>query len=370
VLRARLEDAFFFYESDKKKRLEERVETLSGIIFQAKLGSMQEKVGRVVKLARILSERLEPQLVEQSCRAALLCKADLITDMVGEFPSLQGVMGGAYARNDGEDESVCAGIQEHYMPLRAGAPVPPSAVGAIVGLADRIDTIAGCFGIGQMPTGTADPFGLRRLSLAVLHIVEEHSYDLVLRDIFSKALSLYGDKVDGSGKTVDTIVSFIQRRFVNDCVAREMDSSAVEAVAAAGFANSTDCLERIAALSAMRQDASFAVLAGSFKRIRNITREHLQSPVDESLLAEPAELRLYEVFRELQTTGEGQLKDRNYPGFLSSMLILKEPVDTFFDDVMVMAEDMAIRQNRLNLLAGLGELILQVGDISKMHEGS
>lgn len=370
VLRARLEDAFFFYESDKKKRLEERVEQLSGIIFQAKLGSMQEKVERIVKLARILSERLEPSLVEQSCRAALLCKADLITDMVGEFPSLQGVMGGAYAKNDGEDESVCAGIQEHYMPLRAGAPIPPSAVGAIVGLADRIDTIAGCFGIGQMPTGTADPFGLRRLSLAVLHIIEERGYDLPLGDMFSKALSLYGDKVDASGETVETIISFIQRRFVNDCVAREMNSRAVEAVASAGFDNSTDCLARIAALAGMQKDASFAVLAGSFKRIRNITKDHALGVVDPALLSEPAELKLYEVFQELQTTGGQQLKNRNYPDFLSAMLVLKEPVDTFFDDVMVMAEDETVRQNRLNLLAGLGELILQVGDISKMHEGS
>jgi glycyl-tRNA synthetase beta chain len=290
--------------------------------------------------------------------------------MVGEFPSLQGAMGGAYAEHDGEEEVVCAGIREHYMPLRSGAPVPASQVGAIVGLADRIDTIAGCFGINQVPTGTADPFGLRRLSLAALHIIEEKIYDLSLPEVFGKALALYGEKVDGSSETVDKIISFIQRRFVNDCIGRGMDGTAVDAVASTGFTNSTDCLARITALAAMKKDASFGVLAGSFKRIRNITKDHDEVRVDTGLLSDPAELKLYEVYEKLSESGKGQLAEKDYSGFLSGMLVLKEPVDTFFDDVMVMAEDTAIRQNRLNLLTGLGSLILQVGDISMMHEGN
>ncbi len=369
VLRARLEDAFFFFQSDKKRKLESRVDDLAGVIFQAKLGTVKEKSERVVKLSRMLAEMFEPELVEDACRAALLCKADLTTDMVGEFPSLQGIMGSAYAAHDGENEKVVAAITEHYMPLRSGAELPPSAVGALVGMADRIDTIAGCFGIGQTATGTADPFGLRRLSLALIHILRDRAYHLDLSNLFSKSLALYGDRVDGSAETVAQIVQFVQGRFVNDCVRKGVEQSAVEAVVSVQFVDVIDCLQRISAFEEIRQDQSFDLLAGSFKRIRNIIKDSDDAEVSPDLFQEEAERELYKVYRELKELGKEKLGNGDYRGFLTEMLRLKEPVDRFFDDVMVMTEDQALRSNRLNLLTAINTLILEVGDISKMHVG-
>lgn len=369
VLRARLEDALFFFESDKKHRLEENVEKLSGIIFQAKLGSVKEKMDRVVKLTRLLCDELEPTLADTACRAAELCKADLITDMVGEFPSLQGIMGCAYALHDNEAEEVAEAIREHYMPLRSGAELPSSGAGAIVGLADRIDTIAGCFGIGQQPTGTADPFGLRRLSLAVLHIVQDRGYSLALPDIVQKALALYGDRVDGSSETVELIVTFIKNRFNNDCAARGMDSRAVEAVTSVIFVDVNDCLKRIEAFSAMKKDASFEVLSASFKRVRNIVKDNSDTSVDENLFEAEAEKQLWTAYQALELSARKGLQDRDYLGLLENMLQLKNPIDRFFDEVMVMAEDENLRMNRLNMMTAIGNLILEVGDISRMHVG-
>ncbi|MBT8334553.1 MAG: glycine--tRNA ligase subunit beta [Deltaproteobacteria bacterium] len=367
VLRARLEDAYFFFESDKKIQLADRIEQLSGIIFQAKLGSIKEKTERIVKLTRLLCEGLNPDATDAACRAALLCKADLISDMVGEFPSLQGLMGGAYAAHDHESNAVSVAIKEHYMPLRAGSLLPSSPEGTLVGMADRIDTIAGCFGIGQQPTGTADPFGLRRLSLAVIHLIEKSGYVLSLKDIFQKALALYGERVNGSSDTVDMIMEFIKRRFINDCVRRGMDSRAVDAVTSVIFSDVNDCLERIEALSELRQDATFDVLAGSFKRIRNIVKDNRETAVDPTLFSEAAEEDLWSLFSEIKVVVEDRLENNDYRVSLRSMLALKDPVDRFFDDVMVMTDDERVRDNRLNILTSIGNLILAVGDISKMH---
>jgi glycyl-tRNA synthetase beta chain len=369
VLRARLEDAFFFFESDKKKRLENRVDDLDGVIFQAKLGSMKEKTKRIVKLTRLLADMLAPDAAKDACRAALLCKADLTSDMVGEFPSLQGVMGSAYASHDGENEPVAAAIEQHYMPLRSGARLPASEAGALVAMADRIDTIAGSFGIGQSATGTTDPFGLRRLSLALLHLLEDRSYAIDLSTVFSKALALYGDRVDGGGATVDQIVAFIRGRFVNDCVRRGMEQSAVDAVVSVQFNDVIDSVRRIEAFIDCRNDQSFDLLAGSFKRIRNIIKDNVDVTVNPDLFTEEAETLLDLVCRELEAGGGKFLVAGDYRGYLGEMMRLKEPVDRFFDDVMVMADDQALRTNRLNLLTAVNRLILEVGDISRMHTG-
>jgi len=369
VLRARLEDAFFFFESDKNRCLEDRVEDLSGVIFQAKLGSVKDKAERIVKLTRLLAEMFAPERTEEACRAALLCKADLTTDMVGEFPSLQGIMGSAYAAHEGESENVVAALSEHYMPLRSGADLPRTEAGALVAMADRIDTIAGCFGIGLSATGTTDPFGLRRLSLALIHLVENRSYELDLSAIFSKALALYGDRVDGSAATVTQILSFIKGRFINDCVRRGIEQSAVDAVVSVRFNNMIDCLKRIEAFIQTRDDQSFDLLAGSFKRIRNIIKDNVDVTVNPELFADEAERELDRILGELKESGQKHLAAGNYRDFLIEMMRLKDPVDRFFDDVMVMADDQKVRTNRLNLLTGINSLILQVGDISRMHKG-
>lgn len=368
VLRARLSDALFFFNTDRDLSLDLRRQQLGGIVFQARLGTMLEKTERIVKLARMLCEIVKPELAETACRAAAICKADLLTSMVGEFPSLQGVMGRAYALHDGEAQEVALAIQEHYMPRRAGAELPDSDVGAILGLADRIDTIAGCFGIGQVPTGTADPFGLRRLSLAVLNIVSGKGYRLSLHEIFHKALALYGEKVDAGADTLQALMTFVQGRFVNDCAAKGMDTEAVDAVVSVGFDDVVDCLDRIEAFRTIRSEDAFSVLAAAYKRIRNILKDNSETAIDSVLFREAAEKELHEVFLVVRQRVETLLADRDYLGALKVLLDLKQPVDRFFDDVMVMTDDLEVRRNRLNLLTAIGELILQIGDISKMQE--
>jgi len=367
VLRARLEDALFFFNSDKKTKLIDRNEDLSGIIFQTKLGSMQEKTGRITKLTTLLSQKLVPELADEAVRAAELCKADLLTDMVGEFPSLQGVMGEAYALYDGESEPVAMAIKEHYMPKRAGAELPKQITGGLVGMADRLDTIVGCFGIGQIPTGTADPFGLRRLSLALLHIIEDRGYTLSLSEVIQKALALYGDKVDGSSETVAQVLSFVKGRFVNDQVSAGNDQEAVDAVTSVTFDDVNDCIQRIKAFEAIKKEEAFAVLASSFKRIRNITKDNRITEIDEKLLSEEPEKELKRVLDKISNQMEQALAVGEYHQALEAMMQFKEPVDRFFDDVMVMVDDQMIRQNRLNLLTAIGELVLRVGDISKIQ---
>ena len=368
VLRARLEDALFFFNSDSDIRLENRIDKLQGIIFQAKLGTMLEKNERLVKLIRILADKIDPALVEECCRAALLCKTDLLSDMVGEFPSLQGIMGGAYALHDGEKSSVATAIKEHYMPKRAGAAIPTTDIGALLGLADRFDTLAGCFGIGQVPTGTADPFGLRRISLAILHIIEGKGYTLSLQEIVHKALALYGNKVHGGSETVAAVINFIKGRFANDCISRGLVAEAVDAAVSVHFDDVNDCRQRIDAIVKISQQPAFKVLAASYKRIRNIIKDNRQTSVSVDLFEQQAEINLHTLFGEVGREMELLIGRKAYSQALKAMLKMKEPVDTFFDEVMVMADDLAVRQNRLNLLTSLGDLILQIGDISKLQE--
>ncbi|PHR29024.1 MAG: glycine--tRNA ligase subunit beta [Desulfotalea sp.] len=368
VLRARLEDALFFFDGDRQTSLEERVKGLDGIIFQAKLGTMLEKKDRLLKLVRIIAEQVNPACVDDVTRAALLCKGDLLSDMVGEFPSLQGVMGAAYASEDKENAEVVLAIKEHYMPKRSGAAVPSTDAGAILALADRMDSLSGCFGIGLIPTGTADPFALRRITLAILHIIEEKGYRLSLQDCFAKALALYGDKVDGSAGTVDTVIGFVKGRFKNDRLAKGENVGAVDAAIAVSFDDMNDCLSRIKAMSEIFKEPSFAVLASSYKRIRNIIKANSDIAVNESLLTDAAEKTLFTLFSTIKPQVSEAVEAGEYKKALTLMLEMKEPVDCFFEQVMVMADDPAVKQNRLNLLTGLGELILLVGDISKFQE--
>lgn len=367
VLRARLEDALFFFRADRKTKLESRCEELSGIIFQAKLGSMLEKSRRVIKLTTLLAEKLSPELTQEAARAAELCKADLLSDMVVEFPSLQGVMGAAYALHDGESDIVASAIMEHYMPKRAGAELPQGDAGALVGMADRLDTIAGCFGIGQVPSGTADPFGLRRLSLAILHIIEDRGYTLSLKEIIHKALALYGDKVDGSLETVDNVLGFIKGRFINDKISKGGDQEAIDAVTSIFFDDVNDCIQRIEAFKTIRNEDAFALLTSSFKRIRNITKDNRTTEIEQTLFEEESERELNSVYEQVSLDMEKMLAVKEYHQALKSMIRLKGPVDRFFDDVMVMVDEDRVRQNRLNLLTAIGELILKIGDISRMR---
>ena len=367
VLRARLEDGLFFFNEDKRKTLAGRMNDLSGIIFQNKLGTMAEKSERIAALASYLANLLDPSLKEDAMQAAKLAKVDLLTEMVGEFPSLQGIIGRDYALLDGEKPAVAGAIHEHYLPVRAGGELPKSLLGAIVGLADRMDTMVGCFAIGERPTGNKDAFGQRRLAIGLINIIRSQNLSLSFEDLTSKALAGYAGKIEPEDDTLDQLLAFIRLRFENDLVAAGIKQEVVEAATSVGFDDPIDCLARIEALKRICGREEFTVLAGSFKRIRNIIKGNLDTDVDPSLLAEDAEKELFAMFEEVVKQVGPMIEDRDYTKALSSMLTMKEPVDRFFDDVMVMAEDQAVRSNRLNLLTALGALVRQVGDISRMH---
>lgn len=367
VLRARLEDAFFFFRADQSKTLAERVDDLAGVVFQAQLGTLLEKTSRIVTLTDFLAGLLAPDAKADATRAALLAKADLLTSMVGEFPALQGVMGREYAKRQGESEAVALAIHEHYLPVRAGGDLPLGIAGALVGLADRIDTITGYFGIGKVPTGSADPFALRRQAVSLLAILQDRAWPLSLRAAVSQALAAYGAKVTGDHEAViNQVIDFIRGRFTNDLTAQGVPAEAVEAVTSVAFDDVVDCRRKISALLAISDQPTFAMLAGAFKRVRNIIKDHGNARVNEAQLVEPSEKNLYAALTTTSAACEPFLVQRDYGSALKVILTMKEPVDTFFDDVMVMVEDEALRANRLSLLTGVSELFLQVGDFSRM----
>ena len=368
VLRARLEDALFFFNSDRENRLEGNVANLHGIIFQAKLGTMLEKTERLEALTAFLGARIAPDLLTTATRAARLAKADLVTSMVGEFPTLQGVMGKYYALHEGETAEVAEAIQQHYLPVRADSALPENLAGALVGIADRLDTIAGCFGIGKVPTGTTDPYGLRRHALALLHIIASRALPLSLSECINEALRLYGDKLtEDRLKTAGAILDFIKGRYMNDLIARGIAQEAVEAVLSTSFDDIADCRKRIDALLSVSTRETFTLLAGAFKRVINIIKNHDECTVDPQLLREDAEKQLYAVYVEVKEKVEPLLAARAYEPAMERILDMKEPVDSFFDAVMVMSDDAALRNNRLSLLAAIAQLFLRIGDFSKMY---
>ncbi len=369
VLRARLEDGLFFFRKDLQRKLAERVKDLDGLIFQARLGSMREKTDRIQALAGRLAQELAPDTVADARRAAYLAKADLLTEMVNEFPSLQGLMGRDYAALDGEKPAVAEAIAEHYMPIRAGSCLPTGILGALIGIADRLDTIAGCFGIGQKPSGAADPFGLRRQALGLIRILADRGFNLSINRIMATAIKLYGDKLTACDTAQEEAVNFIKGRFVNEQTGRNIPAETVEAVVSVDFDDIEDSRCRIEALHAASHQASFPLLAGSFKRVMNIVKGHRGADPAQALLVVAEEKQLYDCYQRISQEVMPLLEGNNYPAAMGIILKMKEPIDVFFDKVMVMDDDPAIRSNRLSLLAAIADLFLRVGDFSKMAVG-
>jgi glycyl-tRNA synthetase beta chain len=366
VIRPRLADAAFFFETDKKIKLAERVEKLQSVVFQAKLGTLLDKAQRVKALAEVIAGQLNSN-VEYAGRAAQLCKADLVSDMVLEFDKMQGIAGTYYALNDGEPEEVANAIQDHYLPKFSGDKLPETLTGCAVALADRLDTIVGIFGIGQPPTGSKDPFALRRATLGVLRIIVEKNLDLDLRELLQAAQDQHGELPAANG-LADTVLDYMIERFrawyEEDNIAPEI----FMAVSAKGLSQPLDINSRVKAVHSFSQLPEAQALAAANKRVSNILAKldsdaHLGN-VDNKLLNEGAEKTLAELVHNKTDEVAPLFAERQYTEALASLASLRVAVDCFFDDVMVMVDDEALRNNRLALLKQLRGLFLEVADIS------
>ncbi|OGU15425.1 MAG: glycine--tRNA ligase subunit beta [Geobacteraceae bacterium GWC2_53_11] len=366
VLRARLSDARFFFEEDQKVRLDERVESLKKVVYQQKLGTSFEKMERFRLIAEGLAAQLNPGVKQQTARAAWLCKADLVSGMVGEFPEVQGIMGREYALLEGEAADVANAIAEHYLPTQAGGELPASDIGAFVSIADKLDTICGCFGVGLIPTGAADPYALRRATIGIIAIILDKGYRLSLPTLIGTSLELLSAKLTRpKDQVASDVLEFFRARFVN-LLGGAFATDAVDAAIAAGFDDLVTVKERIAALAEFKTHPDFEPLTVAFKRVGNIIKDGVDAPVDPSLFQDDAERDLYEAIQLVKISAGGFILSGAWLDALTEIATLRGPVDRFFDNVMVMAEDQLVRTNRLALLTAIARLFGQIADFSRV----
>lgn len=378
VIRPRLSDAAFFFETDKKVTLESLRERLKTIVFQAQLGTIFEKTERVAALAVYIADKLkaDKQLAE---RAGQLCKSDLVTNMVGEFDNMQGIAGYYYALNDGENAEVAAAMNEQYLPRFAGDALPATTTGAIIALADRLDTISGIFGIGQQPTGSKDPFALRRASISVLRILVEKNLDLDLRDLLNFALlNGYANQFQHHAQIelvdkfhhnalVEEILNYIIGRFPSMFEDARIPTEVFQSVATLGLNSPLEIHLRVLAVNEFSNLPQAQALAAANKRVFNIlSKQNLiaDPKLDLELLREDAEVNLAKAIDQKINTVDPLLASRKYTEALKMLADLQQPVDAFFEDVMVMCEDQALQKNRVALLWKLRGLFMRVADIS------
>ncbi|HFQ5128820.1 TPA: glycine--tRNA ligase subunit beta [Vibrio vulnificus] len=373
VVRPRLADAEFFFNTDRKSKLVDRLPMLENAIFQQQLGTIKDKTDRITELAGYIAEQIGAD-VEKSKRAGLLAKCDLMTSMVFEFTDTQGVMGMHYARHDGEAEEVAVALNEQYMPRFAGDDLPSNGVSAAVAMADKLDTIVGIFGIGQAPKGS-DPFALRRASLGVLRIIVEYGYNLDLVDLVAKAKSLFAQQDGTSRLTNDNVeqevIEFMLGRFRAWYQDEGFSVDIIQAVLARRPTKPADFDQRVKAVSHFRELEAAESLAAANKRVGNILAKfdgELAADIDLALLQEDAEKALAESVEVMTEALEPAFATGNYQEALSKLADLREPVDAFFDNVMVMADDEALKKNRLTLLNNLRNLFLQIADISLLQK--
>ena len=367
VLHARLNDAEFFYSEDQKTSLADKVERLGAVVFHAKLGSLLDKAERLKALVQFIST--ESQVPETTTRhaerAAWLCKADLTTHMVIEFPSLQGITGRYYAQNSGEAEPVATAIAEHYQPLGADTPLPETEVGALVAIADKLDTIVGYFGIEERPTGSQDPYSLRRHTLGTIRILQDRKLPLSLDAIVEKAISLY--TVELADDTRTSALNFIKERLrVILLQTHQYAPDLADAVLAVGAVDIIDILKRASTLAEFRLTPNFEEVYNALNRVLRILPPDAPETVDATLLCDDAEKQLYACITEAELGFQQTIQERDYAKLLTQLAALQPAIDTFFDDVLVMAEEPALRTNRLALLNQIGRNIYAVADLTKL----
>jgi glycyl-tRNA synthetase beta chain len=380
VVRPRLADAKFFFDQDRKKTLESRVPGLAKVVYHGKLGTQGERAERVQAIAHAIVNQLrmatvpftveakdEFDVLDSKVRqASLLAKTDLLTDMVGEFPELQGIMGGYYARHEGLRDGVAIAIEDHYKPRFAGDALPRNHTGTVVALADKVETLVGLFGIGQLPTGDKDPFALRRHALGVIRILVEKNLPLALPELLRAAVPAFGDRI---GDPTDALLGFFSDRLAVSLRDQGYSAQEVDAVLALSPARLGDVPRRLAAVRAFAGLAEAPALAAANKRVGNILRKSEEASgraVDASRLVEPAERALWDALNEVAPRASAALSQGDLTASLQTLAALKAPVDAFFEGVMVNADDPDLRANRLALLQALHQAMNQVADLSRL----
>ncbi|WP_322993687.1 glycine--tRNA ligase subunit beta [Limnohabitans sp.] len=366
VVRPRLADAKFFFDQDRKKTLESRVEGLSKVVYHNKLGTQGERMARVCAIAKAIGQQVGGDLLaKQAEQAARLAKTDLLTDMVGEFPELQGIMGGYYARHDGLSSDVAEAIEDHYKPRFAGDDLPRNNVGLVVALADKLETLVGMFGIGNVPTGDKDPFALRRHALGVIRMLIEQDVALGLPQLLALSSPVFGDKITGGP---EALIDFIYDRLAGNLREQAFSAQEVDAVMALRPARLSQVSQFLQAVRAFAALPESPALAAANKRIGNILKKagEVDAHVNVALLHEEAEKNLYAVMQKIVPESEAQFNAGDYTASLQTLAALRAPVDAFFDDVMVNAEEMDLRLNRQGLLKSLHVAMNRVADLSRL----
>jgi glycyl-tRNA synthetase beta chain len=366
VLRARLADAAFFWSTDRKIPISERENSLQHVLFQVKLGSYFDKTRRMLALVPKVASALGcADLISDLENAAHLCKCDLITEMVKEFTDLQGIVGGLYARAEGYPDAIWQAVYEQYQPKSTNAPSPDSKTGAILALVDRLDTVCGCFSVGLIPSGSGDPFAVRRQANGILKIIFDHRLSISLQDMIQWSLAAYAFQADDLSSALREFFEgrlrflFEEMGFAYDCI---------NAVLAAGFDNPLDALERLRALQALRQEADFLSLASNFKRVVNILSqaEDCGGEPDQTLFRDPAETALWQCYLRVRPEVESARENHDYDAALRALASMRGVVDAFFKEVMVMDEDPVLRHNRISLLFFISQLFRSIADISRI----
>lgn len=366
VVRPRLADAKFFFDQDRKKTLESRVPALSKVVYHNKLGTQGERMERVCAIAETIGLKLGgPELAARSLLAARLAKTDLVTDMVGEFPELQGIMGGYYARHDGLSDDIAFAIEDHYKPRFAGDELPRTQTGVVVALADKLETLVGMFGIGNLPTGDKDPFALRRHALGVIRMLVEKDLSLELTALLSAAVPAFGDKISDA---TQALADFVYDRLAGGLREQGASAQEVDAVLALRPQRLADVAQRLQAVRAFAALPEAPALAAANKRIGNILKksEGEGAAVNAALFVEPAEKDLYAAMQATVPAANAKFDAGDHTASLQALAALRTPVDAFFDGVMVNADDPALKANRLGLLKSLHDAMNRVADLSRL----
>jgi len=368
VIRPRLADAEFFFNTDKKQTLESRLEKLESVLFQKQLGSVKEKSERIAKLSEFIANQLNENEAD-AYRAGLLSKTDLLTDMVQEFPQVQGTMGKYYARNDGESEAIAQALEDQYRPRYAGDNLPDGQIGCALAIADKVDSLVGIFGINQAPKGDKDPFALRRAAIGLIRIIIEKDLNLDIEVLIHKSIEAFSDKLSNENTAVN-VIDFVMGRFRAYYLEKDINIDVIQAVLAKKPTAPLDFDKRIKAVNYFRGLAEAETLAAANKRVGNILAKFdgkLYEVFNDALAQEDEEKLLAQVFSNIESSISPLLANQNYQAALTELVVLKAPIDNFFDNVMVMSNDEAVKINRLTLLNQIRDSFLAIADISVLQ---